>query len=209
MAILFWFQGPRFHKQRLLETYSLRFCVLANGNDFLSAPRLISATVTFEMCFVAPLSGCLPPNPVAGPVQAWNLSGGDIRVSGVRGDTSTNHDTLFNINNLGETDGTVLRLQVYRTGLVGAGTGPQLTPACTLNNPGFDIPRRSGLQIRATQIQTLCTSQAPLLNQQVYAVRMVLTFAPGDLSANAFRQFPSGQFLELPVLKLGNAYPNE
>jgi hypothetical protein len=38
---------------------------------------------------------------------------------------------------------------------------------------------------------------------------MVLSFAPGNLSANAFRQFPTGVFLELPVLKLGNAYANE
>jgi len=184
-----------------------RMCVLANGVDFLSAPRDISATVSIEMCTGVGQSGCVPPQPVTGVVQHWDLSGGDIRISGIRGDIPTNNNTLININNLGPTDGQIVRLQVYRTQVITT----QSAPACTLAPvPGVTIFANSGHQINAQQINALCLAQAPDLNQIVYAVRMVLSFAPGNLSANAFRQFPQGPiFLELPVLKLGNAYANE
>jgi hypothetical protein len=184
-----------------------RFCVLANGVDFLSAPRDISAQVSIEMCTVFPQAGCQPPAPVAGVVQHWDLSGGDIRISGVRGDVVTNNNTLINLNNLGPTDGQIVRLQVYRTQTVAT----QAAPACEIAPvPGVTIHGNGGHQITAQEINALCLAQAPDLNQIVYAVRMVLSYAPGNLSANAFRQFPQGPiFLELPVLKLGSAYANE
>lgn len=184
-----------------------RMCVLANGVDFLAAPRDISATVTIEMCTVFPQVGCVPPPPQSGVVQHWDLSGGDIRISGIRGDVPTNNNTLININNLGPTDGQIVRLQVYRTQTITS----QAAPACTIAPvPGVTIHANGGAQITAQQINALCLPQVSDLNTIVYAVRMVLSFAPGNLSANAFRQFPQGPiFLELPVLKLGNAYANE
>ena len=184
-----------------------RFCVLANGTDFLAAPRDISATLTIVMCTGIGQVGCQPPTPVTGVVQHWDLSGGDIRISGVRGDLVTNNNTLINLNNLGPTDGQIVRLQVYRT----TNAATQAAPACTIAPvPGVTIFANSGHQITAQQINALCLAQAPDLNQIVYAVRMVLSYAPGNLSANAFRQFPQGPiFLELPVLKLGSAYANE
>jgi hypothetical protein len=184
-----------------------RMCVTANGIDFLAAPRDISATVSILMCTGIFQFGCQPPTPVTGVVQHWDLSGGDIRISGIRGDVATNNNTLININNLGPTDGQIVRLQVYRTQTITS----QAAPACTIAPvPGVTIHANGGAQINAQQINALCFAQASDLNQIVYAVRMVLSYAPGNLSANAFRQFPQGPiFLELPVLKLGNAYANE
>jgi len=184
-----------------------RFCVLANGTDFLAAPRDISATLAILMCQGIGQNGCQPPPPTTGVVQHWNLSGGDIRISGLRGDVVTNNNTLINLNNLGPTDGKIVKLEVFRT----TNAATQAAPACTIAPvPGVTIFANSGHQLTAQQINALCLAQAPDLNQIVYAVRMVLSYAPGNLSANAFRQFPQGPiFLELPVLKLGSAYANE
>ncbi len=188
-------------------TVNFRMCVVANGVDFLAAPRDISGTISIEMCTGIGQTGCLPPAPVTGVVQHWDLSGGDIRISGLRADAATNNNTLINLNNLGPTDGGIVRLQVYRTQTIST----QAAPACTIAPvPGVTIHANGGHQITGQEINALCLAQAPDLNQIVYAVRMILSYAPGNLSANAFRQFPLGPiFLELPVLKLGNAYPNE
>jgi hypothetical protein len=184
-----------------------RLCVLANGTDFLD-PRTITANVDVNITCSPGLcqhSSDLPTGALN--AQIWQLTGGDIRISGVRADAATNNNTLINLNNLGPTDGAIVLLQVFRTQTVTT----QATPACTLDTAGVGVTLNGngGHQITGQDINAACFTQVADLNSIVYAVRMVLGIAPGNLSTNAFRQFPDGRFLELPVLKLGNAFPND
>jgi hypothetical protein len=142
-----------FSATTLPPNVQFRMCVLANGVDFLSAPRDISATVTIEMCVAVGDTGCVPPPPSSGVVQHWDLSGGDIRISGIRADAATNNDTLININNLGPTDGQIVKLEVFRTQVISS----QAAPACTIAPvPGVTIFANSGNQFHAVAINALC-----------------------------------------------------
>ena len=183
-----------------------RLCVLTTGTTFLN-PRTITANV--DVTVTGGIGCCnhsqtLPTGALA--AQIWQLNGGDIRISGVRADAATNNNTLINLNNLGSVAGPIVLLQVFRTQ-----TTADVPVACELNTAavGLTLNGNGGKQLTAQQINALCLAQAADLNTIVYAVRLVLGIAPGNLSVNAFRQFPTGVFLELPVLKLGQAFANE
>jgi len=188
-----------------------RFCAVVNGNDFLSAPRDITATVAIEMCTGIGQGGCQPPAPVGGVVQHWDLSGGDLRITAVKS-TPFGDFTNITINNLGSTDGRIVRLEVYQIDALITRTAPSCT---VLNFPGITFFANGGQNIAASQINAQCIGNAQcngscaFMATEAYGVRIVTDISPANISTSSNRTLPNGEILPLPVLKLGTAYANE
>jgi hypothetical protein len=186
-------------------TYNFTLCSVVNGTTFLN-PRVLTGSVDFNT--VTALAGANDPAPTAAAaVQTWTINGADIRVTGVRGGP-TGNETNISINNLGPTNGTIRRLEIYRIGTtLSAGLA---APSCIVTNiPGstFSLWSNAGNNIAATGLLTSqCSAQAPFItgdSAEAYGVRLVLDIAPGSVGASANRILADGRIIPLSVLKGG------
>jgi hypothetical protein len=181
-----------------------RFCVRVNGTDFIN-PRQLTTSLNVD---VTGGDGFFqdPPESSQSNVQLWNLSGGDIRVTGVR--AGSGNETNISLNNMGVPDGAITRLEVFRIDA----TGTAAAPACvrtadpTVNKP---VWANGGATLRGSEINASCSGVAPFVLTESYGVRMVTSITPGNLGAKSERIMADGRVVVLPVLKLGNAFPNE
>ena len=186
-------------------TKNFTLCALVNDTTFLN-PRTILGAVDFNTV-TALLGANDPAQTTAAAVQAWTINGADIRVTGVRGGP-TGNETNISINNLGSTDGTIRRLEIYRIGTTL--TAGLATPSCVVTNiPGstFSLWSNAGNNIAATDLLTSqCSGQAPFItgdSAEAYGVRLVLDIAPGSVGASANRILADGRIIPLSVLKGG------
>jgi hypothetical protein len=186
-------------------TKNYTLCTLVNDTTFLN-PRVITGSVDFNT--LTALLGANDPAPTsAAAVQTWTINGADIRVTGVRGGP-TGNETNISINNLGPTNGTIRRLEIYRIGTtLVAGLA---APSCVVSNiPGatFSLWSNAGNNISATGLLTSqCSGQAPFItgdSAEAYGVRLVLDIAPGSVGASANRILADGRIIPLSVLKGG------